>query len=106
MFTPEGLDLFKVDLLNKLLAAADVVIRPRIPSRTLRKAMRQTIDLSRARVAVGALFIPHFWAVMLHDGHRSFGPKDANFLVFFVNEDDDPRKPTPERAAAVRRRRC
>lgn len=102
-FNNENIDFFKLDLLDKLLRRADVVIRPRIPSTTLRSAMRQRIDLSNNRRAKGDLFIPHFWAVMVHDGTRSFGPKAANFLVYFVNEADDPRKPTPERAADVRR---
>lgn len=102
-FTKEEITFFKLALLDKLLTKADAVIRPQIPSRRLRQAMVKVFDVSQTRRARGALFITHFWAVMLHDGHRAFGPKDAKFLVYFVNEDDDPRKPTPRRAADVRR---
>jgi hypothetical protein len=102
-FTAEEISFFKLSLLDKLLTRADRVIRPQIPSRRLRQAMVKTFDISKPRRAIGGLFITHFWAVMLHDGHRSFGPKNAKFLVYFVNEDDDPRKPTPRRAADVRR---
>ena len=102
-FDAETIAFFKLDLLHKLLAAADTVIRPQIPSKTLRRAMVQTFDISKRNKAIGGLFITHFWAVMLHDGHRAFGPKTAKFLVYFVNEDDDPRKPTPARASDVRR---
>lgn len=102
-FTPEDLTFFKLALLDKLLTAADRVIRPQIPSRRLRQAMVKVFDVSQTRRAKGALFITHFWAVMVHDGSRAFGPKSAKFLVYFVNEDDDPRKPTPRRAADVRR---
>lgn len=102
-FTEENLVFFKLALLDKLLTAADKVIRPKIPSRRLQQAMIKTFDVSKKRKAIGGLFITHFWAVMLHDGHRAFGPKDAKFLVYFVNENDDPRKPTPRRATDVRR---
>lgn len=102
-FSPDGIVLFKLDLLDKLLTAADRVIRPQIPSRRLRPRLQKVFDLSKKKRVVGGLFLSPFWAVMLHDGHRSFGPKTAKFLVYFANEDDDPRKPTPDRAADVRR---
>jgi hypothetical protein len=102
-FSQDGLTLFKFDLLDKLLTAADQVIRPQIPSRRLRPRLQKVFDLSKARRARGGLFLSPFWAVMLHDGHRAFGPKNAKFLVYFVNEHDDPRKPTPDRLAEVRR---
>ena len=102
-FTDEELTFFKIALLDKLLTRADAVIRPRIPSTRLRQAMRKVFDVSTRRRAIGSLFIPHFWAVMLHDGHRAFGPRAANFLVYYVDETDDPRKPTPERAKDVPR---
>jgi hypothetical protein len=102
-FNAEDLSFFKLALLDKLVTKADRVIRPQIPSRRLRQAMRKTFDISQTRRAKGALFIPHYWAVMVHDGTRAFGPKSAQFLVYFANEDDDPRGPSPERASDERR---
>lgn len=101
-FTPEALDFLKIELIDALSRRAEQIVRPQIPSTTLRNALRRApLDIT-GRKAKGGLFIPHFWAVMVHDGHRSFGPKRARFLVYFVNEADDPRKPNPERAADVR----
>ncbi len=102
-FSTDGIVLFKLELLDKLLTAADHVIRPQIPSRRLRPRLTKVFDVSQTRRAKGGLFLSPFWAVMLHDGHRAFGPKRAKFLVYYVNESDDPRKPTPDRASDVRR---
>lgn len=96
-FTPANLALFKVDLLHELLREAQVVIRPQIPSTRLREAL--SIQLDQAQRGFGALFIPHFFALFVHDGRASVGPKTARFLVYFRNPDDDPRGPTPQRAS-------
>lgn len=102
-FSFDEIQFFKFQLLDKLLSAADRVIRPQIPSRRLRPKLQKVFDLKQTRRAKGGLFLSPFWAVMLHDGHRSFGPKTANFLVYYADEADDPRKPTPDRVADVRR---
>lgn len=98
-FSNDEITFFKIALLDDLLTKADVVIRPRIPSSTLREAMRKTFDVKGRRFSKGSLFIPHYWAVMVHDGHRPFRAKDATFLVYFADEADDPRKPNPARLA-------
>lgn len=100
-FTQQTIDFFKIQLMDKLLSAADRVIRPQIQSQTLRRAMTQVIDISNR--TKGGLVIEHFWALFYHDGTRRYGPVNAKFLVYFVNEADDPRKPTPPRASQVRR---
>lgn len=102
-FSNDEITFFKLALLDDLLTRADIVIRPRIPSSTLRQAMRKTFDVKGRKFSKGSLFIPHYWAVMVHDGRRSFGPKEANFLVYFAQEIDDPRKPNPERLSDQRR---
>ena len=102
-FSTDGITLFKFELLDKLLTAAEQVIRPLIPSRRLRPRLQKVFDLKQRRRAKGGLFLSPFWAVMLHDGHRAFGPKRAKFLVYYTDEDDDPRKPTPDRVADTRR---
>lgn len=75
-------------------------IRDTIGSRTLREALRLVVDVSRRRAD---LFIPHYWAVYYHDGRGGFGPREARYLIFFDDPNDDPRKPTPERASQMRR---
>ena len=102
-FSTDGITLFKFELLDKLLSAAKRVIQPKIPSRRLRPRLQKVFDLKQSRRAKGGLFLSPFWAVMLHDGHRAFGPKNSRFLVYFADEDDDPRKPTPDRVSETRR---
>ncbi len=102
-FSNDDITFFKIALLDELLTKADIIIRPRIPSKTLRQAMRKTFDVKSRRFSKGALFIPHYWAVMVHDGHRAFKAKSAKFLVYFAQEIDDPRKPNPQRLADQRR---
>lgn len=102
-FSNDDITFFKIALLDELLKKADAVIRPRIPSRTLRQAMRKTFDVKGRRISKGSLFIPHYWAVMVHDGRRAFKAKEAKFLVYFAQEADDPRKPNPQRLADQRR---
>lgn len=102
-FNSSDIDIFKVDLLQLLLRRADVIIRPQIPSTRLRQAMFQKIETANPRIAKGSLFIPHYWAIMVHDGHRAFKAKSARFLVYFADENDDPRKPNPQRLADQRR---
>jgi hypothetical protein len=71
-------------------------------SRQLTEAMqviRDSDDLVRLHIA-------HYWAIYLHDGRGSMGPKKAKFLVYFNNPHEDPRLPGaryPRRAAQVRR---
>lgn len=98
MFTGPAIRAFTTDLMDSLLLQAAVLISPKIPSRTLRDALqRRNFGLK------GDLFIPHFWALFVHDGRGPFGPKSARFLVFFQDPNDDPRKPTPEREASARK---
>lgn len=102
-FDVSGIDAYKFALMNQLADAAFVVAKPIIPSRTLSAALTKQVDIRGRKILRASLFIPHFWAVMVHDGHGAFGPRSARFLVYFHDEADDPRKPTPERAADVRR---
>ena len=77
--------------------------RRRIPSRTLSAAVELIVEESRLR---SRLFIPHYWAVYVHDGHRAIHPTTASKLVFFDNPKDDPRRKgarKPERFSQERR---
>jgi hypothetical protein len=101
-FTLEDFDYFADDLMQDVVNLAYQTAYPNIPSRTLRDAMTKQVRITRAGYT-GALYIPHFWALFVHDGRGGFGPQRATFLVYFVNDADDPRKPTPERAKDQRR---
>ena len=98
---PEITD-FRIHLMFTLLADAQSSIRPAIPSKRLRRRLRLRIPNSQGG-RKGDLFLTQFWAVIVHDGRNAVGPKNAKFLVYFVNADDDPRQPTPDRAASQRR---
>lgn len=62
--------------------------RRRVPSKQLRLAMQLIVEESKARARV---FVPHYWAIYLHDGHDEINPRSARKLVFFDNPHDDPR---------------
>lgn len=76
--------------------------RRRVPSDTLRAAMQLIIEESEFRARV---FVPHYWAVYLHDGHNEINPVSARKLVFFDDWMDDPRRNgvRPERFSQERR---
>ncbi len=99
-FLAPALADFRTDLMFELLTDARAEIRPAIPSKRLQSRLQVRI---KPRGLKGDLFLPQFWAVIHHDGRRGFGPRSAKFLVFFVNVADDPRQPTPDRAASQSR---
>ena len=89
-------------IVQRIMRAGATRVRPKIPSRTLQRALRR-VTVSALE---GALFIPHYWAVYVHDGRSGFGPSRGTFLIFFRNPSADPRlrgRQTPERAALVPR---
>lgn len=58
-------------------------VRPRIPSRVLRRSLKIVpLRTSKNRYG-GAVEIPHYWAVYYHDGHRAVRPKQKDFIVYF-----------------------
>lgn len=76
-------------------------LRPRIPSRTLQNALRLEVFDYGFR-----LYIPHYWALYLHDGRGPVRPKDKTVLVWYENPlQDDPRLKGgyPVRANQIRR---
>lgn len=89
-------------LVGRLLRAAERRVKSEIPSRTLRAALKRIVfDATH-----GALFIPHYWAIYVHDGRGPLGPRRGSFLIFFKDPLKDPRLRGgrfPERAAAVPR---
>jgi hypothetical protein len=90
-------------ILNSLGREGAAQARRAITSSTLRAALRVLVDPAKREVR---LFIPHYWAVYVHDGRDAFSAKNTSFLIFFANPQDDPRFPgrqTPQRLADVRK---
>lgn len=99
-FSRTAVAAFRRELMFELLTEARSDIRPGIPSKRLRSKLQVRI---KEKGLKGDLFLPQFWAVIHHDGRRGFGPRGAKFLVYFVHPENDPRQPTPNRAANQRK---
>lgn len=81
-------DAFLRRLLTKLTHAAKIAVLPNIPSRVLRDGLETVVEDG----GFGYLYIPHYWALYIHDGHRGpIRPYRAQYLVWFRDPRDDPR---------------
>jgi len=76
--------------LRELALAARERSRPRVPSRTLQRAMRVEVEERSSFVR-----IPHYWAIYLHDGTKNLlrapTQRGKSVYVFFRRRRDDPR---------------
>ena len=75
-------------------------------SRTLAEAMQILQQQQGLRRHIAGIYIPHFWAVYLHDGRGAVTPKQARVLVWYKDRREDPRLQgghTPERAHGIPR---
>ena len=89
-------------LLETFALVGEQIVLPQIPSRTLQAALQLIIDEPEMEAR---LFIPHYWAVYLHDGREGFSAPAGKSLIFYANPEDDPRiagTTSPERASATR----
>lgn len=77
-------------LLTKLGEMALRQVEPQIPSTTLRDALRLEISTALLRPRA-VLYLPHYWAVWVHDGRGPVAPTERTWLVWFQNPKDDPR---------------
>ena len=101
-------DVFLRSLLKVLAKEGVKRVRPHIPSKTLQAAL--TVRLDQARSDRAYLYIPHYWAIYVHDGRGApFGPPPSGkpFYIDFSNPKDDPRLAahggqTPPRVAQLR----
>lgn len=94
-------DDFNRRIVTKIGRAAMVWVRPKIPSRTLRKAL----NLFVVSDTEGRIQIPHYWALYVHNGRGPFSAPAGRYLVWFRNPKDDPRLRngvTPVRASQLR----
>jgi len=89
-------------------------VRPRIATASTLGHGSQTLAASLSiltqqvglRVSMAGIYIPHFWAVFVHDGRGPITPKEAKVLVWFRDREEDPRLQggiTPERAYRIPR---
>ena len=53
----------------------------------LKKGMKIIIESPK----VARIYIPHYWAVYVHDGYRPFKPAQASVLIWFRRPTEDPR---------------
>ena len=93
--------LFFRSLTSRLSRLAIARAGPRIPSRTLRRAL-VTLRITDTQVK---MHITHYWAVFVHEGRREARPR-GQFLAWYRNPKDDPRlRPfggqTPPRASQL-----
>lgn len=79
---------FVQQVLGRVADLAADRARPLIPSETLAEALRIVAGDEPSTVF---LEIPHYWAVYVHDGRGSFGPRRAEWLVWFRDKLMDPR---------------
>lgn len=74
-------------VLNALLKKGREFMGPRIPSRQ----MRRLLNIYTVNENTGCINVPHYWAVILHDG-RGPSPRDGEgLLIWFPNPNNDPR---------------
>ena len=79
----EDSKIFLTRLALMLAKRAREYVRPRIPSRVLRRSLR-LVALRTSKFRNGAAVeIPHYWAVYYHDGHRAVRPRQKQFIVYF-----------------------
>lgn len=91
-WTPATFYGFLTTLAVDLSQAALPIARAVVPSRTLAEAMTARFNGVIDGVGLSDLFVPHFWAVILHDGRGPVYPGvNSKFLVFFADSKDDPR---------------
>ena len=77
--------------------------RPKIPSRTLRRALL-VVRVTDQRVR---MHIPHYWARYVHDGRNAKRFTGKKFMAWYRNPKDDPRLrafggQTPARASQLK----
>lgn len=77
-------------------------VKPKIPSKTLRRACHYTPTIGDAGFSRGKLHIPHYWAVILHNGRKEIRTTGRKLLIWYKNPAEDPRwagRATPARYA-------
>lgn len=80
-------------LARKLAQEARVFVRPKIPSKTLRAALK-VVEAAGTTGAVGGEFtvsLPHYWALYVHDGRLPFTMPAGQVMCWFREPSDDPR---------------
>lgn len=95
---------FRNKLLRDIGRMGMSFVRPKIPSKTLRRSMRFEPQPTTIGVA-GRIHIPHYWALYVHEGRGPFAMPRGRFMVWFKDPRQDPRLrdgKTPERVSQLR----
>lgn len=91
------------DLVRQLTVLAASWAKPKIPSKTLRNALEQLVPGAvRSGRCKGGLYIPHYWALYVHDGRGAFSAPKGHYLVWFRDPRNDPRLANGETPARAR----
>ena len=97
-----SIDSFVRRLADEMAALGAGIAKKGIPSKTLKQGLQIVKDSDGDRV----LYIPHFWAIYVHDGRGAIKMPKGSFMVFFRDPANDPRRQkgkTPVRANELRR---
>lgn len=78
-----------VQVLDALLKLGFNFVFPKIPSTQLKAALQ----IKKIDNTAGYLWVPHYWAIYVHNGRGDAGPVSSTYLVWFRNPQDDPRYP-------------
>lgn len=101
-----SVESFYERLLRRIGERAFDRAKPQIQSETLQKSLVLEISTSLAEPRA-VLYLPHHWAVYVHDGRGPVRPVEKRWLVWFQNPADDPRtaggRNYPVRASDARR---
>lgn len=89
----ETVPLFISRLAHQLAELAAAKARPLVASksRTLGRLLR-VVDYPPSRnKARSAAYIPHYWAIYVHDGRGTFAAPAGKYLIWFRDPRNDPR---------------
>lgn len=84
LLTKAYLDQLTLELAWRAVAYS----RPKIPSATLQNNIRVRRNPSGSG---HQMYLPHYWAIYIHEGRGPVTPKEKLYLVWFRNPKDDPR---------------
>ena len=95
-------NIFFRSLTQRFGRLATIKARPRIPSRTLRRAL-VVLRITDQQVS---MHITHYWALYVHQGRGTVTPDTGQFLAWYRNPREDPRLSpfggqTPPRASQL-----
>jgi hypothetical protein len=77
----------KKQLVRRMGLFAIAYVRPKIPSKTLRRGL---LFFPTSEV-LGYVYLPHYWALYVHDGRGPFRMPAGSVMCWFRDPSNDPR---------------